>query len=502
MENNNNNENIIINSDFGDLYKESDIRKAKIEMLENSGVVAYKNRFERTHRLAEAAILEDGESVKVAGRVVGKRVMGKFSFMHLYDIDGRLQVSLSSNDLDEEKYTFFKKMIDMGDFVGVEGEVYTTKTGAKTVKVMKFDLLSKAILPLPEKWHGLTDTEARYKQRYLDIIANEKSREVLLTRSKLLSFIRRYLENHGFMEVETPILQDAVCGANAKPFITKHNALDKECNLRIAPETYLKQVIAAGFDRVFEVSKCFRNEGMDATHLQEFTQVEWYASYWDVEDNAKFFNKFFRDMCYEITGEYAITIDGNKYELKETFDRIDYTATLSENLGFDILEETDVKAFIKKVGKSGKLDEKEFENTHTVGGAIDLCYKRLVRPSIIEPTILFNYPNIVPLARPSDADGRTIEMIQLLIDGVELCKAYSELVDPKMQRENLVAQLDAKKLGDDEAMDVDEGFLKAMEHGMPPISGLGMGIDRLLMLMYDCENIRDTILFPIMGDKK
>ena len=263
------------------LYKEADIRKQKIKTLKDEGFIVYADKFERTHKIVDARKLDLDSIVSVAGRVVAKRTFGKFMFLQIQDIEAKIQVSLSINEFELERYNFVKTMVDLGDFIGVTGKLYNTKMGELTVLATDYTFLSKAMYPLPEKFHGLSDTEARYRQRYLDLISNESTRKVLFGRIKFISLIRKYLTEHGFLEVETPILQNALCGASAIPFMTKHNALNLEMNLRIAPETYLKQLIAGGFDRVFEVAKCFRNEGMDSSHLQEFTQVEWYASYWN-----------------------------------------------------------------------------------------------------------------------------------------------------------------------------------------------------------------------------
>ncbi|MBE5736535.1 MAG: lysine--tRNA ligase [Clostridiales bacterium] len=482
------------------LYKEVDIRANKIKELKSMGINPYAERFEETYSISEARELEDGVKVSVAGRIIFRRAFGKFMFIQISNIYGKIQVSLSINEIAEETYKFFKDYVDIGDYVGIVGEMYTTQTGEKTVKTYEYKLLSKAVNPLPEKYHGLTDIEARYRQRYLDLVSNAESREVLLGRSRLVSFIRRYLESHGFVEVETPILQGAVCGASAKPFFTHHNALDKECNLRIAPEVYLKQVVAGGFPRVFEVAKCFRNEGMDASHLQEFTQVEWYASYWNFEDNIKFFTGFIRSIVKEIRGGQTIVVNGEEFDISKDFARVDYAATINKVLGFDVLPlQENLDELKAKVIATGMFDAEEIEYLKSAGAVIDYVYKRKVRPEIVSPTILFNYPAcLVPLARRSDKDSRVIEMFQFLINGEELCKAYSELVDPVIQRETLEDQAKAKASGDEEAMDVDEDFLLAMEHGMPPMSGLGMGIDRLLVILYSQPSIRDVVLFPIM----
>lgn len=482
-----------------DFYKEEDIRRAKVKALKESGINPYARKYERTTDILGATKLSDGNQVATAGRVIFKRVMGKLAFIQIYDVKAKIQVSLGRNELNEEEYAFFKHNVDIGDFIGVTGEIYHTHTGEITIRTSSYKLLSKAIKPLPDKFHGIQDTDLRFRQRYLDLISNEKEREILLGRSKVIAFIREYLQDNGFVEVETPIIQSAVCGASAKPFLTHHNALDKDCNLRIAPETYLKQVVAGGFDRVFEVAKCFRNEGMDSQHLQEFTQVEWYASYWSFEDNIKFFTKFIRALLTEVVGEPRVIKNGKKYTIPEEINRVDYTKTINDMLGFNVLDYDDASALKAEVVKRGLFAEGELKDAVSLGSVIDYMYKRKIRPYITEPTILFNYPaSLVPLARPYDDSPKSLEMFQLLIDGVEMCKAYSELVDPIIQRDTLEEQARNKALGDDEAMDVDEDFILAMEHGMPPVSGLGMGIDRLMMMIYDVESIRDVVFFPIM----
>jgi len=482
------------------LSSEIDIRKEKVKKLKEQGVIPYIEKFDRTCTLKEAKGMEDGKVVSVCGRITSRRLMGKFGFFGIEDINAKLQISIGRNEIDEEKYTFFKTMVDIGDFIGVTGELYTTNTGEKTVRTHSYQLLSKAILPLPEKFHGLANQDQRYRERCMDLVSNEESRKVFLARSKFLSFLRRFLESNGFLEVETPILQGAVCGASAKPFFTKHNALNKICNLRIAPEVYLKQVIAGGFDRVFEVAKCFRNEGMDPSHLQEFTMVEWYAAYWNFENNIEFFTRFIREAIKELNdGNLVLNFKGNELDFSKDFERINYTERVNEILGFNVLEYTDVNKIKERIAQTKLFDMEEFDQCKTVGGVIDLVYKRKIRENIIQPTILYNYPAcLVPLARRNDKDNRLIDMFQVLVCGDEICKAYSELVDPIVQREALEEQANAKKQGDDEAMDLDEDFLNAMEHGMPPISGLGFGVDRLMCLLTNQESVRDVVLFPLM----
>lgn len=481
------------------LSNEVDIRRKKIEDLRSMGEIPYKAKFERTCTIEEARE-KIGEKVKIAGRIIFKRVMGKFGFLQIRDINAKIQVSVGRNELDEQAYDFYKKMIDIADFVGVEGEVYVTQTGEVTVRCEKITLLSKTLRPLPEKFHGLTDTETIYRQRYLDLITNEESRKVFLTRSKIVSFIRRYLEDNGFIEVETPILQTNVSGASAKPFFTHHNALDMECNLRIATETWLKQCIAAGFDRVFELGKDFRNEGMDTTHLQEFTQVEWYASYWDYEDNIKFFQTFIKKLMMECVGTTKVEYQGNIIDFgKEEWEKINYVEEMNKILGFDCLSIDDVNEYKKRVVEKKLFTYAELEECKSVRAVIDFIYKRKIRANIIGPTILYNYPAVLKtLARRNDNNDKITDAFQIVVCGAEIVNAYSELVDPIMQRKTLEEQLRDKNAGDDEAMDLDENFLLSMEHGMPPISGLGFGIDRFVMFLFDLPNIRDTVLFPLM----
>ena len=481
------------------LSNEVDVRRQKIQDLIEMGEIPYKEKFDRTCTIAEARE-KVGERVKVAGRIIFKRVMGKFGFIQIRDINAKIQVSVGVNELQDEAYAFYKKYIDIADFIGVEGEVYLTQTGEVTVKAEKVTLLSKTLRPLPEKFHGLTDTEAKYRQRYLDLISNEDARKVFLARSKAVSFVRRYLEDNGFIEIETPILQTNVSGASAKPFFSHHNALDLDCNLRIATETWLKMAVAGGFDRVFELGKDFRNEGMDPTHLQEFTQVEWYASYWNFEDNITFFKSFIKELMMAVIGTTKITVAGNEIDFgKEEWERINFVEKMREILGFDFLAIEDAEELAQKVVETGLFTKNDMDGYKSCRAIIDYVYKRLIREKIAGPTILYNYPaSLKTLARRNDNDSRITDVFQVVVNGAEILNAYSELVDPIEQRRALESQLKDKANGDDETMDVDEDFLLAMEHGMPPISGLGFGIDRFIMMIFDLPNIRDTVLFPIM----
>ncbi|MBQ8891399.1 MAG: lysine--tRNA ligase [Bacilli bacterium] len=479
--------------------EQEQVRRDKVEEIRKV-CNPYPEKYDVNYTLKDARDLPDEtRDVRVAGRIVFMRKMGKLSFLKLRDLVGDLQVSIKIDLVGEEKYQFFKSLIDVGDFIGVDGEMFTTQTGEKTLRANDFTFLGKALRPLPEKFHGLTDIEEKYRERYVDIISNEESRRIFLGRSKLYSFIHKYLGENGFLEVETPIMQTSVCGAAARPFYTHHNALDLDLNLRIAPETYLKQCIAAGYPRVYEVAKCFRNEGMDTEHLQEFTQVEWYASYWNFEDNLKFYQNFIRELMMELVGKTSIEYQGNVLDFGRDFTRINYVEKLIEILGFDFLSIEDPQELKERIVAKGLFTMNDLEEYHSLSQIIDFVYKRTIRAGIVEPTVIYNYPAVlIPLARRNDKDSRIIDVFQVVAGGTELCKAYSELVDPFVQRQAFMDQLIAKEQGDDETMELDEGFMGAMEQGMPPISGLGFGIDRLLMLIYNADSIRDVVLFPLM----
>ena len=489
-----------------ELTEQEIVRRDKVEEIRKT-CNPYPEKYEITHTLKQASILPDEtKNVSVAGRIVFMRKMGKLSFLKLRDIEGEIQVSIKIDLVGEESYEFFKSNVDVGDFIGVNGEMFTTHTGEKTLRADNYTFLGKALKPLPEKFHGLTDTEIKYRERYVDLISNEESRDVFLGRSKLYAFVHKYLGEHGFLQVETPIMQTAVCGAAARPFFTHHNALDLDMNLRIAPETYLKQCIAGGFTKVYEIAKCFRNEGMDTEHLQEFTQIEWYASYWNFEDNIKFYQGFIKNLVLELKGTTVVEYKDNQLDFgKENWDRINYVEEMKKILGFDFLDVEDPNELKEKIIATGLFDSKDLEEYKSLSQIIDFVYKKKIRSNIIQPTILYNYPAVlIPLARRNDNDNRIIDVFQVVACGTELCKAYSELVDPEIQRRNFEDQAKAKAQGDDETMELDEGFMGAMEQGMPPISGLGFGIDRLMMIIYNQDSIRDVVLFPTMKpiDKK
>lgn len=477
---------------------ELEARLQKAENIRARDGVVWKDKFDRTATIAEIREMADGTPVRVPGRVTALRWLGKLMFGRIYDIDGEIQFSMSREELGEENYKFMKANVDLGDFIGITGELYHTTAGELTVKVSGYEILAKALRPLPEKFHGLTDVETRYRQRYLDIIANEDTRRTMKMRFQMLRLIREYLNNNGFTEVETPIMQVVASGAAARPFITHHNALDADFYLRIAPELFLKECIAAGFDRVFELGKNFRNEGMDAMHLQEFTMLEWYAAYWDYKDNIKFSWELIQKILMELRGTLQIEYQGVKLDFSK-YEEIDYVARMNELLGVDILTFDDAVALKKQLADKKMFSAEELKDLHSVPAIVDYVFKRKVRDHIINPTVVYNYPAyMVPLARRNDEDSRRIDLFQLIACGAELLKAYSELVNPIQQRAAFDEQAANRAAGDEESFDVDEDFLRAMEHGMPPISGLGLGIDRFFAMVADQPTLRDVILFPIM----
>lgn len=476
------------------LNNELDVRKNKLEKLQEENIISYADKFDKNTELKEISNLKDDKEVSICGRIINYRDFGKFCFIKLYDINGIAQISISKNEFGEE-YNKIKKMIDIGDFIGVKGVIYTTKTNQKTVKTNTLTLLSKTLRPLPEKFHGINDPEIIARQRYLDIITNNDTRNTFKKRIEIIKFIRDYLQKNGFVEVETPILQNIACGANAKPFVTHHNALNEDFYLRIAPELYLKQVVAAGFDKIFEIGKNFRNEGMDNSHLQEFTMIEWYAAYWDYLKNMDFSCNFLQNLISNINGSLKLDYQGINLDFSN-FEKVSFADEISNFLNKSIFDFENIDE-IKDILKLNNIfNETELENVNSMASIIDLIFKRKIRPYIIQPTIIYDYPSyMVPLARVNDKDSRILDMFQIIVNSWELAKCYSELVNPIKQREEFKKQMIDRNNGDEEAMELDENFLLAMEHGMPPMSGLGMGIDRLVALLTNNPSLRDVILF-------
>ncbi len=441
---------------------------------------------------------EDVE-VSVAGRVITLRPMGKALFAHIQDATGKLQIYLRQDIVGEDSFKDFEEIVDPGDILGVKGRLFRTNTGELTVEVKEWVLLAKSLHPLPEKWHGLKDVEVRYRQRYLDLIANEHARKVFFLRSRLISEIRRFLDSKGFLEVETPILQPIASGANAKPFITYHNYLEQNLYLRIAPELYLKRLIVGGINRVYELGKNFRNEGVDTTHNPEFTMLEFYCAYWDYKDLMVFTEEFFSYLLNQLVGGLKITYQGKELDFTPPFKRYRYFELLEEKTGKDkdfFLR--DVEG-LRKLAKEIGVPKAE---TLTHAKLIDKVFDLLVEDELWGPCFVIDFPKLLsPLAKTHREDPDLVERFELFVAGKEIANAYTELNDPMEQRERFLEQLKEKEMGDEEAMAMDEDFIRALEYGMPPTAGEGIGIDRLVMLLADVDSIREVILFPALRQK-
>lgn len=481
--------------------EQRDVRLSKLERLRSAGVNPWPERFVRTHTLAEARALPAGTTgVRVCGRLMTMRVMGKMSFATLQDQSGRCQISVQCEATGENFYKeVWKKLIDLGDFLGIEGEMVVTKTGEPTVAAKAVQFLGKALRPLPEKWHGVQDQEICHRQRYLDLTMNRETMERFLLRTRVVSSTRNFLDRHAFVEVETPVLQTKASGAAAKPFFSHHNSLDMEVTLRIAPETWLKRLIAGGFDRVYEFARCFRNEGMDPSHLQDFTMLEWYASFWNYEDNMRFTQAMLQHVIQEALGTLTLTLRGRDVDFSGEWPRVSFRELILKDCGIDIAACRDADALRAAVRAKGiALPEEEIRDLG-FGNLVDQLYKKVSRPALTGPVFLVEHPiELSPLARRNDADGGLTDRFQLVVAGWEIVNAYSELVDPLDQRQRLEEQARLKTGGDEEAMEMDEEYLLCMEHGMPPISGFGMGIDRLVCLLTNQDNLRDVVLFPLL----
>ena len=476
------------------------VRREKVEEIRKV-CNPYPERYEVTHSLKEASLLPDEtKGVRVAGRIVFMRKMGKLSFIKLRDIESDLQLSIKIDLVGEEKYNFFKDNIDVGDFIGADGEMFTTHTGEKTLRVSDFEFLGKALKPLPEKFHGLTDPELCYRNRYVDLIMNEDTRKRFLIRINFIKELRRYLDDLGYYEIETPILNNKPSGAVARPFISHHNALDLDVYLRIAPETYMKRAVVAGFPKVYEVARCFRNEGMDATHLQDFTMIECYQAYYNYKDNMKLIQNMLQSIIKKIYGTLTIQIGDKEVDLSGEWPSVSFRELIIKYANIDINEYNTKEKLLQKI-----MDEKiELESETPIenlgfGNLVDYLYKKVARPHMIGPVYLTEHPiSLSPLARANDDRPDITDRFQLVINGAEIVNGFSELVDPMEQEKRLLEQASLKAKGDEEAMDMDYDYIGAMEYGMPPISGWGMGIDRLIQLLTNSENIKDVVMFPLM----
>ena len=477
-------------------------RLLKLENFKKAGVHPYPARFDKQIDLAKARELDEGAPVKTAGRIVLFRQMGSITFVHLQDFSGRMQIIFKRDVLGEELYKLVTKNHDLGDYVGVDGSIFTTKTGEKSVLVNTWTFLGKALLPPPGKFHGLKDREVLYRRRYLDLVANEDTRKRFALRSSLIRGIREFYWKEGFLEVETSTLMHNATGAAARPYHTHNNALDIDLVLRISHELPLKELVVGGFEKVFELGKAFRNEGQDPSHLPEHTHLEHYAAFWSYEENIAFTERMIDYLFSALNLPKVMTLkdrEGKEHQVdwSTPWPRVNYIELISRDSGLDVMSYTSADQLRKDIRAKGI----EFEGMASMGltTLIDNLYKKVSRPKIIQPTILYSYPKILqPLARINDDNKDLVDQFQLVVNGWEIVKAYSELVDPIDQRERFVEQSSAKSEGDEEAMDVDEEYLVAMEHGMPPISGWGMGVDRFMALLTGQDNLRDVVLFPLM----
>lgn len=484
---------------FSDLEKQ---RRIKLERIRGRGVDPYPPRVQRTHTVAEAILeFEAGKperEMSLVGRLMSIRVMGKSTFAHIEDGSGRIQIYLRQDSLGEEACEFFKRDFDIGDFIGVTGQLFRTRTGEITLQVNDFKMLAKSLHPLPEKWHGLKDVEIRYRQRYLDLIANEEVREIFVTRARIVSALRRFLDERGFLEVETPVLQPIYGGAAARPFVTYHNVLDEDLYLRISDELYLKRLIIGGYERVYEMGKDFRNEGVSHKHNPEFTQLEFYQAYADYNDIMAMAEEMVSYGAQEVLGTTRITYQGTEIDLAPPWQRRSLRQAIKEESGIDYEDHPDAESLYQAIRAiSGNVEPKT-----TRGKLIDALLSNYVEPRLIQPTFLVDYPlEVSPLAKRKSGDPETVERFEGFAGGMEICNAFSELNDPVDQVERFLAQGRAYEAGDEEAHQMDEDFLTAMSYGMPPTGGFGMGIDRLTMLLTDQVSIREVILFPHLRTK-
>lgn len=478
-----------------DLIKQ---RHDKLAELQAAGEDPYAYKFERTHLSTEVlekytdVTEESKEEVKVAGRLVSKRGHGKTCFAHVLDGAGRIQVYAKKDVIGDDRIKLFQKL-DIGDFVGITGHVFKTKTGEVTVRVSKFTLLTKSLHPLPEKWHGLQDKEIRYRQRYVDLISNEEVRKLFIVRSQIVDALRRYLIDKDFIEVETPILQVQPGGAAAKPFESYHNALDMKLYMRIAPELYLKRLLVGGLEKVFEIGRSFRNEGISFKHNPEYTMLEAYQAYADYEDVMKLAENLVAAVMKSVLGTTKIKYKEYNIDFKPPWPRISLSDAIKKYAQIEILKMSEAE--LRKFAKSKGIEVKKEGR----GKLINLIYDKFVEPNLIQPTFIVDYPlETSPLAKKKRGNENLVERFEVIVAGMELANAFSELNDPRDQRARFEEQVKRKAEGDEETEYMDEDYLTALEYGMPPAGGLGIGIDRLVMLLTNSPSIRDVILFPHM----
>ncbi len=481
-------------------------RQEKLARIRARGVDPYPRRYQRTHTAQEAIALlkqrEDGltqaEKVSVAGRITARRPMGKSSFIDIRDGSGKIQLLFQDiNRLDEDDLQLFKDL-DIGDIIGVEGNLIRTKSGEPTVWVGDFTLLTKSLKPLPEKWHGLHDIDIRHRQRYLDLIANVEVKELFQVRSQVITAVREFLNRRGFLEVETPVLQPSAGGALARPFVTHHHALDQDFYLRIAPELYLKRLIIGGFDKVYELGRIFRNEGISTKHNPEFTMLETYEAYADYNDVMKMVEEMVSGVSRQVLGTEQVEFEGNSINFKSPWQRLSLRQAVTEHSGIDFVQYPNADSLRAKMRDMGL----EVDPEKNWGRLVDELLSTFVEPKLIQPVFLVDYPvSMSPLAKTKPEDNRMVERFEVFAGGMEIANAFTELNDPIEQRQRFLQQQKEHQTEGEEVGTIDEDFLTALEYGMPPTGGLGVGIDRLVMLLTNQSSIREVILFPQLREK-
>lgn len=487
--------------------EQEQIRRQKMQELQDLGIDPFGHRYDVTtsskqiketyEPYTKEQLIEMNVKVKIAGRIMTKRGKGKVGFMHIQDKFGQIQIYLRKDELGEENYDLFKKS-DLGDIVGIDGQVFRTDTGEITVKADKYIHLVKALRPLPEKFHGLSDIEERYRRRYVDLIMNEEARKVAFMRPKIIRSIQNYLDNLGYTEVETPVLSAILGGAAARPFITHHNTLNMDFYLRIATELSLKRLLVGGMDAVYEIGRLFRNEGMDRNHNPEFTTIEVYKAYSDLEGMMELTEGIISNAAKTVLGTYDINWKGHDISLAPGFKRMHMVDAIKEKTGIDFFQNIS----LEEAKQLAEKHEIELQPHFKYGHIVNAFYEKYVEETIIDPTFIYGHPvEISPLARKNDKDPRFTERFELFICGNEYANAFTELNDPIDQYERFESQLKERELGNDEANEMDLDYVEALEYGMPPAGGMGMGIDRLVMMLTNSESIREVILFPHMKNR-
>jgi lysyl-tRNA synthetase, class II len=480
------------------------VRREKMNSLRERGMDPFGKRFDRSHQSQDLieeyggqekeAIEEQNISVTLAGRIMTKRGKGKAGFAHIQDLKGQIQIYVRQDAVGEESYEIFNSA-DLGDLIGVTGTLFKTKVGELSIKVQEFELLTKSLRPLPEKFHGLKDVEQRYRQRYLDLIMSQESKKTFITRSRIIQSMRRYLDSHGYLEVETPMMHSIAGGASARPFITHHNALDMELYMRIAIELHLKRLIVGGLEKVYEIGRVFRNEGVSTRHNPEFTMIELYEAYADYRDIMSLTENLIAHIAEEVLGTTTVQYGDYEVNLKPEWTRLHMVDAIKEHTGVDFWKQMS-KEEAQALAKEHNVEIKE---TMEYGHIVNEFFEQKVEEKLIQPTFIFGHPvEISPLAKKNEEDPRFTDRFELFIVAREHANAFTELNDPIDQRERFEAQLKEREQGNDEAHMMDDDFIEALEYGMPPTGGLGIGIDRLVMLLTNSPSIRDVLLFPLM----